>query len=127
MIKPGPICVAYLKTLTTVTAIASARIYAGKNLPAEFKIADGPAIIIQPRGGEIHYSGKALSPSMQVRTFGKNEIEAETLMGVVLDAFNNRSGAGFSWSYLEGVPTPLRDPDTGWDYQLGYFKIFIQN
>lgn len=127
MTKPGAVLVAYLKTVTEITAVVSTRIYSGKNFPPGYSVSDGPAILMQPRGGEIHYSGKALEPSMQIRCYGANELVAENLSGLVFTALNNHQGNGLVGAYLEAMPTPLRDPETGWDYVLSYYKVFITN
>ncbi len=127
MTKPGAVLVAYLKSVAAIVAMTGSNIYASKDFPAGYSVITSPGILIQTRGGAIHYSGKALEPSMQIRCYGLTEKIAENLNGLVFDALHYHKGNGIVNAYLEAMPTPLRDPETGWDYVLSYYQLFLTN
>ena len=120
---------AWLSTIPEVSAIAGARVWAGRYLADGYKPEQGPALLIGLRGGQQDYSNQVLTPSLQLRFYGATEADASRLQRATHDAINDRRSPAnhILFCRLEDgtYPTLLEEPGSKWPYYLAYYRLFI--
>lgn len=118
---------AWLAASAGVTAIAGARIYASRSLPAGYEPEKGPALLFSARGGGQDHSSKVLKPSYQFQSYAATEASARSLDRAVYDAMNDREYQQIKSARLETFPQTLVDQETGWPFVLTYYQFLIGN
>lgn len=110
-----------------VSALAGARVYASRSLPAGYNPAkNGPAILFVTRGGPSQdQSGKVHFPSMQFQSFAANESVARQLATALFDAINDRGNGKIKKAWASGPPQLLIEPSTEWPFVLQFFDFII--
>lgn len=117
----------YLTTVAPVTALTGSRIYASRNVPPPgYQPSQGSAITFQVRGGFTDYAGSHLSPSLQFKCYGINEVAANALYGVLYDAFRGHAGDTIKSVQVEVLGQTLEEPQTGWIFVLSFFRFWMR-
>jgi len=117
-----------LQAQAALTVVTSTRIWADVDEPpAGYKPADGVGICFKVRGGIDLDPPVLMSPSMQFKIYGANEVTARSAARVLHDAINERSDANILTVYRETLPVTLKEPDTNWTYCLVFYKVMVRN
>lgn len=118
----------YLLTVGGLTALVSTRIYAERNNPPPgYDPGRGGAVCFKERGGTEDYNGLLLWPSIQFKCYGASELVAGRVYRALYDALNLESSGNVLHAEIEALGETLRESDTGWVYNLSYFRVMILN
>lgn len=122
----GPAAIrAMLVADATVLSTATGGIYAERDVPPEgySPATSGPAVVFRTRGGRPDYEADMILPSVQIKTYGKDEVEANALYRAVYDAIHHRRRGNVAWAEVETIGTTLREPEVLWPFVL-FFASF---
>lgn len=133
MIDPNSTLRTFLVADTTLAALVSTRIYAGRDVPPPgvTPAGTGPLIAFRIRGGAGEYGGRQYEdalviPSVQFKCYGEDEIEAYQVYRALADALHNGHGVGILHAVEEGVGQSLEEPDTEWRFVLAFFAVMVR-
>lgn len=118
----------YLLTVSAVTALTSARIYGGRDVPPKgYHPNLGGCIVFKSRGGQALVRNSHLNPSMQFKSYGLTEVEAEALGGALFDAFNVAGNRYFKSVQAEVLGQIVEESSTGWVYDLSFYRFWMKS
>ena len=124
MVDLDAVLTQYLNSRSELTDVVEKRIWISMDAAEDYNPAeDGPALIGQRRGGLQSFSSVFADVNYQFRCFGKDEIEAASVAMALHAALNDKRGPGILYARMDQVPTPLRDPDTEWVFELAYYTV----
>lgn len=110
-----------------VSAVAGGRVYAEVDLPEQYAIADGPAVLLGIRGGAPSYDDNHLETSVQMRCYGATQTEAWRMYRALYDAVHGKSGTGVQRARCAVVGQLVRDPETMFYYVITFFTFWLHN
>jgi hypothetical protein len=120
---------AYLLTVSAITALTSTRIYVSAAFvaPKGYHPTQGGAIVFKMRGGESAVRNSHVHPSMQFKCYGLTELAASALGRALYDAFNDVGNQYFKSAEVEVLGQLLEEPDTGWVFDLSFYRFWMPN
>lgn len=134
MIDPHAVLLAFLSGDAPLVVLAGTRMYAALSEPPEgYKPSTGSALVFRVRGGDQDESGHMQSVSFQFKCYGGGaNVYAQTLAGSVLaktlhEALNFRQSGAVMGAQAETQAQPLAEPDTGWPYQLVFYRVQMRS
>jgi len=134
VIDPHSTIRTFLAADSTLTALISARLYAGRDVPPPaYKPNTGPAICFRVRGGAGEYGGRdyedaLVIPSVQFKCYGATEVTAMTCYRTLVDALHNGSDGDILHAEESGIGQPLEESGTErrWRFVLCFFDVMIR-
>lgn len=116
----------YLVAQSSLTALTSTRIYAGRVYPPVSYAPDQHAICFNGRGGSIDYASTTSIESFTFKCYGASAYHAMTLYRTLVDVLHDKRGVGIRHAEIEITGYPLQEPDTDWHYVLCFFRVFFR-
>lgn len=110
-----------------LVAATSGRLWASKDPAPGYDVADGPAVAFQVRGGAPEYPSVIFTTSYQFRVFGPTEEVARDTARLLFDALHDKRTATILEVVAETQPQPLSDPDSGWPFELVFYRVMLRN
>lgn len=108
----------------TLASLAGSRIYVGRDLPAGYTPADGPAVLARANGGTPDYAN-TIRPSLQVRCYGLTEGAVREVSRAVFDALHDLRSGRIVNAQCDILGQSLSEPDTGWLFELSYYRLQV--
>jgi hypothetical protein len=103
------------------------RVYAARDVPpVGVEIADGPCVVLKTRGGMMDYADAIISPSFQVKAYGRTEQEAMQLYRALFESLQGMVNSSILHAEMEAPGQPLEEPDTHWPFVLAYWTIMFR-
>lgn len=105
------------------------RIWIGREVPEGYNVSQGPAVLLDARGGGEHYSGAMQNPSFQFMCYAEDDAGAVALAGLLYQALHKRRGTQIAYALREeGTRERLiTEQDTGWPLALVFYLIRVRN
>lgn len=111
-----------------VAALPTFSVWAGVNFPPDgYKPEDGPGLAFRTRGGAETEENALLIPSCQFKAYGTNPTDAWANYLALDAAISGPSDTSIAWAIQEGMGVPLMEPDSGWDFVLAYYQVYVRN
>jgi hypothetical protein len=122
----------YLLTCADLTALVGTRIWAERSTPIPgYTPAAGGAVCVTVRGGQPDYSDALLKPSIQVKSYGATEVEANAVYRAVFAALHGARAGTVRWGQCDVLGQTLTEAGTGsgteWPFVLSYYSMWISN
>lgn len=109
-----------------VAAVAGDRVWAETELPEVYEIEDGPAVLLNVRGGEVSYSDSILNVSVQVQCYGQTQRDAWRMFQALYDGLHGRSGAQVKRVRMDVMGQLVREPDTQFYFVISFWTFWLQ-
>ncbi len=127
MVDPHGVVRGFLMLDVALRELVGERVYAGRDVPPEgYGVEAGPCVCFRVRGGRPDYEDALLVPSVQVKCYGTDEVEANGVYRAVYGRLHNGAGAGILHAECETLGVPLEEPETEWHFVLSFFTIQIR-
>lgn len=116
-----------------VQAVAGERVYGDVRLPPKYRPEDGPAVLLNVRGGTRDYSAMLIRPSVQVQCWGSSPAEAMRLYRALEEGCHEQGGmAGklgttVKWARCDALGQLLYDAETNWPVVISFWTFFLSN
>lgn len=117
---------AHLAAQSSIVSLTSARIYASRDLPAEYRPTTGAALLFSMRGGPPDYTAHVLQASVQFQAYGATGAQARALDRALFDSLHERPAAGIKWVRCDALGQITSDA-AGWKFVLSFYTIWISN
>lgn len=117
----------FLLADTTLAALVSTRVFAGRDVPPRGYVpGDGALITFRIRGGAPDYEDALLRPSVQIKCYGATEYAAETAYRALYDALQGGRGEQVLHAELETLGGQLEESETGWFFTVSFWRMLIR-
>lgn len=124
MIDPLAVFRSFILSKSPVVALVADRVYAGVTYPPGDYTPGQHAISFAPRGGTVSFDRRLQTESFTTKCYGADELHAMTLYRTLVEAIDDKRGAGIRYCELEITGIPLREQDpVNWAFVLCYFRV----
>ena len=118
----------YLLSKPEIVAVVADRVYAERSAPPPgYREEDGPCIVFKVRGGSISYEDALLLPSVQIACYAPSAYDARIVWNVVFSVLHGATTARILHAEAADLGESLVEPETGWNFVVGYFSMMIRN
>ena len=118
----------YLITVDGLTDLTgTGRIWAGREFPTVgYTPSDGSGVAFIARDQKPDYDDAVLIVPIQAKCYGSTDMNAMTCYRALYDALQNAATSTILHAECDGGGQPLEEPDTGWNFVLGYFMVVLK-
>ena len=127
MIDALALVLEYLEADAAFVSASGGGIFAGRDTPPSgYDPSNGPCTVFNVRGGGPDYDDALLVPSVQFKSYGANELAANTCYKALCDALHNAHSTKVLWAGIEVIGQTLEEPETDWFFVLSFFSVMLK-
>jgi hypothetical protein len=96
-------------------------------MPAGYSVDDGPAVLLNVRGGAQDYTSKVLEPTIAFQCIAADDLSAVNVAKALYDALNDKQTYHIMMARQSIPPQLIFDPQTEWHIALVFYETQIRN